>query len=135
MPPSQLRALLHSRALACGLHERSHGRGVGLESGGPYAAGVESWLNMVRTSRMFPMGTSAKSLMDIRIGSKKLRRSLMIAVPQYASKSAGPHVGHSVPDLMPVSKVSAIATPIPMVRSFDMVRSLLFLLCMQLVGD
>ena len=81
------------------------------------------------------MGTSSKSLMDIRIDSEKTPfASLMIAVPQYTTKSAGPQMGHSVPDLMPVSKVSAIATQIPMVRSFDMVRSLLFLLCMQLVG-
>jgi len=81
------------------------------------------------------MGISGKSLMDIPIRSEKLRRSLMIAVPQYTTKSAGPQMGHSVPDLIPVSKVSAIAPQIPMVRSFDMVRSLLFLLCMQLVED
>ena len=59
----------------------------------------------------------------------------MIPVPQYASKSAGPQMGHSVPDLMPVSKVSAIATQIPMVRSFDMVRSLLFFVMHAALGD
>jgi hypothetical protein len=47
--------------------------------------------------------------------------------PQYTSKSAGRKAGHAVAHVMAVSKVSAIARPIPTVASFSMYVPLLVL--------
>src|SRR5262245_13151415 len=55
--------------------------------------------------------------------AEQRQQHLRAQEPQYTSKSTGWKTGHAVAHVMAVSKVIAIARPIPMLASFSMLQT------------